>query len=115
MRQFYLLIQKGQTLSDQLTWSHYVELLKFNDVNKINYYIDVSLKNNLSVRELRNRINTDEYERLDIETKNKLIKKEVVKVNDLIKNPIFIKNSLNYENISEKILKKLILEDIDSF
>ena len=34
---------------------------------------------------------------------------------DLIKNPIIIKNSNNYEVISEKILKKLILEDIASF
>ena len=34
---------------------------------------------------------------------------------DLIKNPIIIKNSNNYEVISEKILQKLILEDIPSF
>ena len=36
-------------------------------------------------------------------------------MNDFIKNPILIKNSYNYINISEKILKKLILEDLDSF
>ena len=34
---------------------------------------------------------------------------------DFVKNPIVIKNSNNYEIMSEKILKKLILEDIESF
>lgn len=34
---------------------------------------------------------------------------------DYVKKPILIKNSYNYENISEKILQKLILEDITSF
>lgn len=34
---------------------------------------------------------------------------------DYVKNPIIIKNKYNYEVISEKILQKLILEDIESF
>lgn len=40
MRQFYLL-QKGQAVPDQLTWSHYIELLPIKDINKINYYIKI--------------------------------------------------------------------------
>ena len=36
-------------------------------------------------------------------------------VADFIKNPILIKNSYNYEKITEKMLKQLILEDLDSF
>ena len=34
---------------------------------------------------------------------------------DFVKNPIMIKNDNNYEIISEKILQKLILENIPSF
>lgn len=34
---------------------------------------------------------------------------------DFVKNPILIKNSNNYSEISEKVLQKLILEDISSF
>lgn len=49
------------------------------------------------------------------EIKNKLITKEKTRVKDLVKNPIIIKNNNNYEVISEKILQKLILEDIPSF
>ena len=48
-------------------------------------------------------------------TKEKLIKKEKTKVIDYVKNPIIIKNKNQYEQISEKILQKIILEDIPSF
>ena len=115
MRKFYLFVQKGQTMSAQLAWGHYVELLKFNDVNKINYYIDISNKLNLSVRELRIKIKNKEYERLEKETKYKLITQEEPKVNDFIKNPILIKNSYNFTKITESLLKQLILEDLDNF
>ncbi len=115
MRKFYLFVEKGQTVSAQLSWSHYVELLKFDDINIINYYLDISVNQKLGVRELRYKIKNKEYERLSIETKNKLSRKEEMKVNDFIKNPILIKNSYNYEKITEKMLKQLILEDLDSF
>ena len=111
----YLVNQKVPTVSAKLTWSHFDELLKFNDNNKINYYIKISEQQNLSVRELRTKIKNNEYERLDEETKSKLINKENTEVKDFIKEPIIIKNSLNYNDVSEKVLKKLILEDIPSF
>ena len=115
MLKFYETIKKMQTLSAQcvpyteqkwsamssvLTWSHYTELLKYNDINQINYYIKISIEQNLSVRELRQRIKDNEYERLPKTTKEKLI---------------IIKNNNKYEIISEKILQKIILEDIESF
>ena len=117
MRKFYLLCEKGQTLSAKLNWSHYVELLSFNDINEINYYINTTEKYNLSVRQLRERIKNKEYQRLDDNTKLKLINKEEMSIGDTIKNPIIIKNKLGIdkENISEKILQRLILEDIEGF
>lgn len=115
MRKFYILFSKSHSVNDQLNWSHYKELIILNDIEKINYYIDVSIKYNLSYRELRNRIKNKEYERLDEKTKEKLIDNKINHVVDFVKNPILIKNSLNYNEISEKILKKLILEDIDNF
>ncbi|MGN0992324.1 MAG: PDDEXK nuclease domain-containing protein, partial [Bacilli bacterium] len=117
MKQFYNMFsdEKVSTLSTQLTWSHYVELLPFENMNKIRYYITVIEEQNLSIRQLRYKIKSNEYERLDENTKNKLINKEKSNVVDFVKNPIFIKNSNNYAEISEKILQKLILEDISSF
>ena len=107
--------RKLPTLSAKLSWSHYDELLRFDDINKIVYYISISEQLSLSVRQLRERVKINEYERLPKETKRKLITKEPRKVEDLVKNPILIKNTSNYENISEKLLQKLILEDISSF
>ena len=107
--------EKMQTVSAQLSWSHYCELLSINDINIINYYVSICITQNLSVRQLREKIKSKEYERLDAETKLKLINKDEHNVIDFVKDPILIKNSYNYDNISEKLLQKLILEDITSF
>ena len=115
MRQFYLFCEKSHALRDQLTWTHYRELIFMDDVCEIEYYIKIVIEQNLSYRELHKRIKNNEYERLSIKTKQKLIKKEGNKIEDFIKNPILIKNGYNYVDISEKILKKLILEDLDNF
>lgn len=108
------LYEKLQTVSAKLTWSHYTQLLSF-DSSKIIYYTIICEQQNLSVRQLRERIKNKEYERLDDKSKYKLIKHNYTSVEDYIKNPVIIKNSTNYEIISEKILQKLILEDIPSF
>lgn len=79
------------------------------------YYIKQCEINNLDVRSLRKKIKNKEYERLDEQTKLKLITEEEPKVKDLIKNPIIINNKNSYETISEKVLQKIILEDISSF
>ena len=115
LRQFYILVEKGATLWHQLSWSHYRELIPLNDINKINYYIIQISKRNLSKRQLIEIIKSNEYERLDDETKNKLINGKETSVVDFVKNPIVIKNKYNYEDISEKMLQRLILEDISSF
>ena len=71
MRQFFNLYykQKWQTLSAKLSWSHYSELLSLNNIDKINYYVKITEEQNLSVRELRNKIKNNEYERL-VQKKN---------------------------------------------
>ena len=117
IRQFYLLFsnQKVSTLSTQLTWSHYSELLSIDNIDEINYYIMITEQQNISVRELREKIKNNEYERLDDTTKHKLINNANPVVTDFIKNPIIIKNTTNKEIISEKVLQRIILEDIPSF
>ncbi len=115
MKKFYNLIEKLATVSQHLSYGHYVELLPYSDIDKINYYIKITEEQNLSVRELRQRIKNKEYERLDESTKEKLKEKEKLKVPDLVKNPIQIKNTSGNNEISEKVLQKLILEDIPSF
>ena len=117
MRQFYLIVEKGVALPHQLSWSHILAILPINNINEINYYISISIEQNLSYRQLREKIKSKEYQRLDDNTKLKLINKEEIVVSDFIKNPIIIRNKYNVdkEHITEKILQKLILEDIEKF
>ena len=115
MRQFYWLIEKDAPVAHQLTWSHYSELLPLKNFNEILYYIQMCITHNLSKRQLRERIKNKEYERLDDETKEKLISLQETSVVDFIKNPIAIKNTTNKEIISEKVLQNIILEDIPAF
>ena len=114
MIKFYNL-QKMQSMTANLSWGHWIELLSIKDINKIVYYVRQCEVLSLTTRELRQRIKNKDYERLPEKTKNNFLNKESTKVEDLIRDPIMIKNSNNYEIISEKILQKLILEDIEGF
>ena len=117
MLKYYNFMSKNNlpTVSAKLSWSQYDEILKLDDIDEIKYYINLCYQQNLSVRELRNRIKNNEYERLPEETIDKIINNLETTVQDFIKNPIIIKNKSNYGEITEKILQRLILEDIPSF
>ena len=117
MKQFYNLFrnEKVSGMPTNFSWSHYTEKLLLRDIDEINYYVNISIHHNLTYSQLHDKIKSNEYERLPITTKNKLISNEVSNVKDLVKNPILIRNSSNYEVITEKILQRLILEDIPSF
>ena len=113
MRQFYLLSKKVATVWQQfniLTWSHYKLLLALTNIDEIKYYIYITSKLNLSVRELRERIKSKEYERIGEKTELK-----EYKINTLIKNPILIKVKNKNNKLTEYALHQSILENIDDF
>ena len=117
MRQFYNLFgnQKVSRLATQLSISHYIELLPLKDINEINYYIDICKRNNLTRDELRERIKNKEYLRLDENTRNKIVSNEELELVDTVKNPILIRNTTGNYDITEKMLQKLILENLNEF
>ncbi len=53
--------EKMPTLSAKISWSHYDEVLKYDDINKNNYYLSIVEDQNLSVRKLRTIIKSNEY------------------------------------------------------
>ena len=79
------------------------------DDDEINYYIKRVAERKLSKRQLEEIIKKKEYERLPLETREKLIIKDKTEVKDLITNPILIKNKNNNNVIHEKALHHLIL------
>ena len=102
-------------LAPQLTWSHYQELLPIKDIDEIKYYIDISIRYNLSRNKLREKIRNKEYQRLDNKTKEKLNNQSKLDIGDSIKEPIILKSKKNYEKISEYALKEIIMNDLDNF
>ncbi len=117
MKQFYNVFsnEKVAPLVQQLSWSHCLILLPIKNIDKINYYINQVSNQNLSKRQLEKIVKNNEYERLPIETKNKLITDERLEAKDLVPNPILIKNKGKIEIVNEKTLHHLILEDIELF
>lgn len=107
---------KVHPLGAQLTISHCRILFSVKDDNKLNYYINKCIDNNLTKRELREIIKSKEYERLPESTKSKLkSNKNNYNVVDFVPNPIIIRNKNNLDVIKEKVLQKIILEDLDFF
>ena len=107
--------EKVAPLVPQLTWSQCLLLIPINNINEIRYYATQVKERNLSKRQLEEIVKNKEYERLPIETKNKLMNEGKLEVKDLVPNPILIRNKNNIEVITERTLHNLILEDIALF
>lgn len=64
MRKFYIAFPIVDALRQQLSWTHYRLLLNIDSATKINYYIEESIQNNWSSRDLKRQINSLAYERV---------------------------------------------------
>ncbi|HQH43512.1 MAG TPA: PDDEXK nuclease domain-containing protein [Syntrophorhabdaceae bacterium] len=93
IRQFYLKFPKIQTLSGQLSWSHYVEIIKADSELEISFYTRQCEKENWSVRELKRQMKSMLFHRLALSKDKTGIMEiaqkgsEVEKAEDLIKDP----------------------------
>ena len=77
MRTFYLTYSKGQTVSDEfrLSWSHYLMLMRIDNVEERNFYEIETAQNSWSLRELQRQFNTSLYERLALSRNKNEVKK----------------------------------------
>jgi len=64
MRKFYTAFPIVDTLSQQLSWSHYRLLSSQDDKNKRDYYLNEAVQNNWNVRDLKRQIDSLAYERV---------------------------------------------------
>lgn len=93
MRKLYLTFPKSETLSHQLTWSHYFELLKCDDPLEIQFYMKECIKEGWRVRELKRQINSSLFQRLALSTDKEgvlaLAKEghQVMTASDIIRDP----------------------------
>jgi len=64
IRKFYLAFPKSETVSHQLSWSHYFEILKSDNELEISFYTKQCEKENWSVRELKRQMKSMLFHRL---------------------------------------------------
>lgn len=77
MRTFYLTYSKGQTVSDEfrLSWSHYLMLMRIDNVEERKFYEIETIENSWSLRELQRQFDTALYERLALSRNKSEVKK----------------------------------------
>lgn len=135
MRQFYLVYSKAQTLSAefesddkpvrkfQLSWSHYLKLMRIEDVDERNFYEIESYKNNWSLRELERQYNTALYTRLSLSRNGSQVRrlaKEgqlLQKPQDAIKDPYILEfiGLPEQSTYSESELEQKLIEKLEHF
>ena len=96
MRKFYWLFPIAKTVSSQLSWSHYLELIKIDEEFKRKFYLNECINSRWSVRELQRQIGSLLYERLVLSSnKDKVLKlaekdQEIKSSKDLVKDPFVL-------------------------
>ena len=124
MRQFYLTFPKSHALSDQLSWTHYRLLMRVENENARNFYIEETIKSSWSTRQLERQITTLFYERI-LSSKNKeKVSQEIYKLEpkknlpeDIIKDPYVLEFLGLPENIDflEKNLEQSLINHLQKF
>jgi predicted nuclease of restriction endonuclease-like (RecB) superfamily len=116
-------LKPGLTVSNQLSWSHYYELLKCNDEIEISFYQQTAINENWSVRELRRQMDTALFERIALSknakgvmklaTKGQIIESET----DIAKDPYILEflNIPEHHSYTEKHLEQKIIDNLQKF
>jgi predicted nuclease of restriction endonuclease-like (RecB) superfamily len=125
MRNFYLIYQKQQTLSVKfnLSWSHYLKLMRIDDINERKFYEIESFKNNWSLRELQRQYDSALYTRLALSRDKKKVteisEKGLILENpkDAIKDPYILEfiGLPEQTTYSEKELEQKLIDKLEHF
>ncbi len=123
MRKFYIYFPIATTVSSQLSWSHYLELIKIDEKNKRNFYLNECINSMWSVRELQRQRDSLLYERLVLSAdKEKVLElsekgQQLKTSKDLVKDPFVLEFLDIKENTGylESDLEKNILEHLKDF
>ena len=98
-RMFYLQFSICGSLSHKLSWTHYRYILPIKNPNARNYYINLVILNNLSVRELRKEIKNKAFDRLSYVDKNNIeiiidTNNTTLSIKDMIKDSIIFQKNI---------------------
>lgn len=123
MRLLYIKYPKSETLSHQLSWSHYFELLKISDDLERSFYEQQTILENWSVRELKRQKDTALFQRialskdkekiLELSKKGNIVKDET----SVLKDPYVFEflNISENQKYSETQLEKRLIDNLQQF
>lgn len=125
MVKFYNTFPIVQTVSAQLSWSHYLLILKVEDNSARQWYIKECEASNWSVRALERQINSHYFERIllskdktSVEEEAKANTKELVyTAKEFVKDPYVLEflNLSQNERLYESDLENALISDIQKF
>jgi predicted nuclease of restriction endonuclease-like (RecB) superfamily len=128
MTKFYSAIPEQEivaTLSQHLSWSHFVEIIKIDDAIKREFYIRMAVEGRWSVRTLRERMDSLLFERSAISKQpDALIQKELMQLQQqahpaspvlFLKDPYLLDFLDLKDNFTEKDLENAILLELERF
>lgn len=112
MRSFYQAFPIRDAVRHELSWTHYRLLFKIDNIHKVNYYIDETIQNNWSSRDLKRQITSLAYERV---LKHK--KSSTETIHSVLKDPYIFEflGLKSDEQFSEKEIETAIIDHIQRF
>ncbi|MBU3191319.1 DUF1016 family protein [Clostridium bowmanii] len=125
IRQFYLTFNNRYALRSELSWTHYRLLMRLDNAEKKDFYIDECVKSNWSTRQLERQINSFYYERLlstqeenKTEVRNEIKELEPIRdINEIVKDPYVLEflNLKENKKFLEKDLEQGLIDNLQEF
>lgn len=123
MRQFYIVFQKHHALRDELSWTHYRLLMKLENEEIRNFYIEECIEGNWSTRQLERQINSFYYQRIRASQNKQIVRNEInklekgIQAEDIIKDPFVLEfMGLNdNQDFTEIEVEKALMDNLQKF
>ena len=125
MRQFYLLFSKWDAVRPELSWTHYRLLLKVENQDARNWYMNEAAAENWSSRQLERQISVLYYDRMLLSADKQSTKTDAdenmalakLEPESFIRNPYVLEflNLKDYPNLHEKDIEEGLINNLQSF
>lgn len=123
MKKFYALFPNANALRSQLTWTHYRALLRVENENVRNWYIEECIRSAWSSRQLERQISTFYYERLLASREKEPVITEADELMEPLAAENFIKDPYvldfldlkNYPALRESDLEQALIDKLQEF
>jgi len=123
MRQFFLVFQNHHSLRDELSWTHYRHLIKVENEEARQFYMNECVQSNWSTRQLERQISTFYYQRILASQNRDFVKGEIHQVEkdmapeDIIKDPFVLEfmGLKDQMDFTEMEVEKALVDNLQEF